>query len=43
MAKEEAIRETITLNLIQIKKTEPESLSSLRDLIWRKNLKVSSS
>lgn len=37
MAKEEVTRGTITLNLIEIKKARPESLSSLSDLMWRKS------
>lgn len=36
VSKEEITRGTITLKLIQTKKTDPESLSYLRDLIWKK-------
>ena len=40
MAREEITRETITLKLIKTKKTDPESLSSLRDVIQKNNLKL---
>lgn len=38
MAKEEITRGTITLKLINTRKTDPESLPSLRGVIQKKNL-----